>query len=98
MANQVYMNVPAVRDISKNFQNICELLEDVAKVLDMLSNLLKNTAFIGLVGGAVVIQVLEMIKPQIQEMSRKCGELSKDLGDSVDAFERGDEIGATRFH
>ncbi len=98
MSNQVYMNVPAVRDMAKNFGTISEVLSTVAKVLDVLTATLKSTAFIGLVGGYVVIQFMESIKPHIENMSEKCAELSKDLGASVDAFERGDEMGATRFY
>jgi hypothetical protein len=96
--NEVYMNVPAVRDISKNFGNIGEVLTNVVKVLDVLINTLKAVAFIGLVATAALAQFLEMIKPYIEQMAEKCAELSKDLGASVDAYERGDALGATKFY
>jgi len=60
--------------------------------------ILKATAFIGLVGGYAVIQFIEMIKPHIEEMAEKCKELMDDLSKSVDAYERGDQLGATRFY
>lgn len=96
--NEVYMNVPAVRDISKNFGTISEVLSNVVKVLDVLINTLKAVAFIGLVATAALAQFLEMIKPYIEQMAEKCAELSKDLGASVDAYERGDAMGATKFY
>jgi hypothetical protein len=95
---QVYMDIPAVKDIAKNFNTISEVLSNVAKVMDVLINTLKVTAFIGLVGGYAVSQFLEMIKPQIEKMSEKCAELSKDVNASVTAYERGDAEGATRFY
>ena len=98
MADEVYMDVPAVRDMAKGFGTIGDVLDAVAKVLEGLVTLLKATAFIGLVGGYVVIQFIELIKPHIEEMAEKCQELMGDLIASVDAYERGDSLGATRFY
>ena len=98
MADEVYMDVPAVRDMAKGFGTIGDVLDAVAKVLEGLATLLKATAFIGLVGGAIVLQFIELIKPHIEEMAEKCQELMGDLGAAVDAYERGDSQGATRFY
>ncbi|MEZ4662918.1 MAG: type VII secretion target [Caldilineaceae bacterium] len=95
---EVYMDVPQVRDFAKAFGVISEVLETVSKVLEALILILKTTAFIGLVGGYAVAHFMEMIKPHIDEMADKCAELNKDLDASVDAYERGDEQGATRFY
>jgi uncharacterized protein YukE len=98
MADKVYMNVPAVRQIAKNFKQIGDTLENVARVMEALVNILRGTAFVGLVGGLALAQFIESIKPQIQQMARKCQELFSDLNKSVDAYERGDALGATRFY
>lgn len=98
MNNEVYMDVPAVRDMAKAFGTISEVLQTVVKVLEALIMTLKTTAFIGLVGGAAVAHFLEMIKPHIEDLAEKCAELNKDLDASVDAYERGDALGATRFY
>jgi hypothetical protein len=92
------MDVPAVREFSTKFQQINETLTQVVKVLNTLSTVLKTTAFIGLVGGAAVAHFIDTIKPYIEQVAEKCAEISKDLTASVDAFERGDELGAARFH
>lgn len=96
--DEVFMNVPEVRAIAKNFDVISDVLNMVGKTLEMLSNKLKSTAFIGLVGGTVVIKFLDTIKPFIDNTSKKCAEMSKDVNDSVDAYERGDALGAAKFH
>ncbi|MDP9311195.1 MAG: type VII secretion target [Chloroflexota bacterium] len=97
-ATQVFMNLPAVRSMAKNFGNIGNVLNTIAKVLDTLSTLLKTTAFIGLVGGYAVAQVIDQYKPQIKKMANKCQELNRDLMAAAAAYERGDAEGATRFH
>jgi F0F1-type ATP synthase beta subunit len=96
--DEVYMDVPAVREMAKGLGTIGETLTNVVKVLDMLLTTLKTVAFIGLVGGAAVAQFIEMIKPYIEKLAAKFTELSGDVNASVDAFERGDQIGATRFY
>jgi len=96
--NEVYMEVPAVRNMAKKFGDIGQVLSNVNKVLETLSTTLKAVAFIGFVGTAVVAQYIDTIKPYIKQMADKCVELSKDLSTSVDAYERGDATGATRFH
>lgn len=98
MADKVYMNVPAVRQIAKNFKQIGDTLENVVRVMEALVNILRGTAFVGMVGGLALAQFIESIKPQIQQMGRKCQELFSDLNRSVDAYERGDALGATRFY
>jgi exonuclease VII small subunit len=51
-----------------------------------------------LIGGYAVAQYIDSIRPQIEDIAEKCEELDKDLAASVDAYERGDELGSTRFH
>jgi len=96
--NEVYMDVPAVRQMAKNFLTISEVLSTVNKVLEAMLMILKTTAFVGMVGGAAVAGYIEMIKPYIENWEQKTEEIGNDLNTSVDAYERGDELGATRFH
>ena len=65
MADKVYMNVPAVRQIAKNFKQIGDTLENVVRVMEALVNILRGTAFVGMVGGLALAQFIESIKPQI---------------------------------
>lgn len=94
----VYMDVPAVRGFAKNFGNIGEVLNTVNTALETLSNVLKATAFVGMVGGYAVANYIDQVRPQIEEIAQKCEELNTDLMASADAYERGDALGAARFH
>jgi hypothetical protein len=96
--NEVFMDIPAVRGMAKKFGDISEVLTNVNKALEALSTTLKAVAFIGFVGTAVAAQYIDTIKPYIKQMADKCAELNKDLSTSVDAYERGDTTGATRFY
>jgi hypothetical protein len=98
MADEVYMDIPAVRNMAKTFGSIGEVLDAVNKVLEGLLMILRVTAFIGLVGGFALMHFIEMVKPHIEEMAEKCQELMGDLNKSVEAYERGDALGATRFY
>jgi exonuclease VII small subunit len=45
-----------------------------------------------------VAHYTDTIRPQIEDIAEKCEEFNKDLDASVEAYERGDELGSTRFH
>jgi len=98
MTDEVYMDVPAVRTIAKTFDTVSDVLKAVCKALEIVATILKATAFFGAVGNLVVVRFIEMIKPYIEQVANKCAELCKDVGASADAYERGDQIGAARFH
>lgn len=97
MDDEVYMNVPEVRTMAKNFGAVGEVLSMVSKVLEALMLILKTTAFIGLVGGYAVANYIESIKPHIDRLAEKCEELMGDINASVDAYEAGDMQGANLF-
>jgi hypothetical protein len=92
------MNIPEVQNISKTFATLNQVLNGVSQALTVLIDTLKATAFIGLVGGLAEAHFLEIMKKQLDQMAAKCDELSKDVKAAVDAYERGDEQGATRFY
>jgi len=96
--DEVYMDIPAVRQMAQNFGQIGEVLEAVNAALEALLTILKTTAFIGLVGGFALIRFIQVIKPHVKKMSDKSKELNRDLLASVAAYERGDQRGATRFY
>jgi hypothetical protein len=67
-------------------------------MLEAISNMLKVAAMIGLIGAAAVAQFIDQIRPHIEQMSEKCQEINGDLDASIDAYERGDQQGATKFY
>jgi hypothetical protein len=92
------MDTVAVGKMADTFQTLHDVLVNVNQTLDGLVNILKDTAFIGKVGGNAVIHFIEDIQPEIKRVSDKCAELNVDVKASVEAFARGDAEGATRFH
>ncbi len=99
MANhEFYMDAPAVRTIAKRLWDISEVLEGISKALDAAMKVLDATAFIGAVGGAAVARFIEMIKPVIDRAQKNSEELSREVNLAVDAYERGDQLGATKFY
>jgi hypothetical protein len=94
---EIYMDTDAVRGISRTFGQMGDTLQAVNRSMQVAISVLKATAFMGLVGGYAVAYFIEQVQPRVQELAEKCGELDRDLDASVDAYERGDQQGATRF-
>ena len=95
--SEVYLDVPAVQDIAKTFQQVTEVLKGIITALDVLINVLNTTAFMGAVGGAAVAHFMEVMKRQLEQVADQTEELSKDVSQAVEAYQRGDAQGATKF-
>lgn len=97
-ADEVYMDIPAVQDIAKTFNQVSEVLKQVVTALDVLINVINSTAFMGAVGGAAVALFMEVIKRQIDQVAEKTEEISSDVTAAVEAYQRGDAAGSLKFH
>ncbi len=93
----VYMDIPEVEKISQNFEQLSEVLNGIADVMEAVSNTLKSTAFIGYVGGAVVIYWLDTIRPVVENLSTYCEEVHNDVDIAVQNYINGDMDSAGRF-
>lgn len=98
MAQEVYMDVAAVENMSKQFGTIGNVLKGVSNALEVAMNILKGTAFIGLVGGIAVERYIASLKPIIDDLSKKSIEIGGDLAASARAYQNGDAQGSTRFY
>ena len=81
-----YMETERVMQMSKAFGTASDILKRVSQVLEIQMRILDTTAFIGNVGGTAVARYLETIKPQIDQLSQKCEEISMDLDRAVKAW------------
>lgn len=97
MAEEVYMDIPQVEKMAKAFGTFSEILKGVVKALEVAINLLRASAFVGLVGGAAVERYLSLVKPRVQKMAKKMNELQGDLNGAILHYRTGDESGSRRF-
>ncbi len=93
----VYMDVDAVQGMAERFQQISDVMKAVSKALEIAIMTLRVTAFVGLVGGAAVERYLSRIKPQVDKLAEKTGELHMDLIGAIVSYRDGDTSGSKRF-
>ena len=98
MADEIFMDVPAVKEIANKFGGVGDQLKTTSNAIQAAILMLKASAFVGLVGSQAVVAYLENLKPQIDNYAAACSEMRTDLTASAEAYERGDAAGATRFH
>ena len=98
MAEEIFMDVPAVREIGKKFGDMGDNLKTVSQGIEVIVTTLKASAFIGNFGGAVYANYMDNIKTMIDGFAENCTAMGGDLSASADAYERGDAAGATKFH
>lgn len=98
MANEIFMDIPVVDNMAKEFQEIGTILGDVNKELAECMEILNNTAYTGKVGGTAIKRYVESLQPVIVDLAEKSIEISGDLSTSIQAYHRGDVLGSTRFY
>jgi hypothetical protein len=93
----VYMEIPAVQEMARQFENIHDTLKQISSLLQAAIDVLKSTAFIGLVGGFAVLVFAERIKPIIDQLAERCSETSSDIKQAIQDYMNGDEAGERLF-
>jgi len=97
MADEVFMDIPAVEKMSKSFDTFGEVLQAVSKVLQAISISLKLAAFVSLGATAAASAMIDRIQPRLKTLGDKMVELSGDLDGAIRAYRDGDMSGSQRF-
>lgn len=97
MAEEVYMDIPRVEQMSKSFDTFGSILEGVAKALQAISMVLKATAWISFGATAAAAAYADRIQPNVKKAADKMHELSGDITSAIKAYRDGDLSGSKRF-
>lgn len=97
MADEVFMDIPRVEQMSKSFQTFGSVLEGVAKALLAISIMLKATAWLSLGATAAAAAFVDRIRPNVDKLAQKMHELSGDITSAIRAYRDGDLSGSKRF-
>ena len=97
MADEVYMDIPQVEKMSKDFQTFGDVLEAVNKTLEAISMLMKATAWISFGATTAIATFIDRIRPNVKRSADKMKELSGDLMSAIRAYRDGDLSGSRRF-
>ncbi len=97
MAEEVYMDIPRVEKMSKDFETFGDVLDAVGKTLEALSIVLKASAWLSLGATAAAAAFVDRIKPNVQRAAQKMHELSGDIQSAIRAYRDGDFSGSRRF-
>jgi len=97
MADEIFMDVPEMRNLVKQFTDMEEKLKETSKAMEAQIQALKVAAFMGAVGAEAYRQWLEVMKPRVDRFAQRCNSMSVQLGGITDAYEKGDTQGAAAF-
>jgi hypothetical protein len=95
--DEVYMDIPQVEIMAKNFNSFGEILDAAAKAMSALSSTLKATAWLSLGATAAAAAYLDRIEPNVRKASAKMKELSQDVVSAIRSYRDGDNTGSRRF-
>ena len=97
MADEVFMDVPQVQKIGKDFSTFGDVLDGVSKALEVLAMVLKMTAWISFGSTAALAAYIDAIEPNFKTAADKMRTLSGDIDSAVNAYVNGDLSGSKHF-
>ena len=97
MADEVFMDVPQVQNISKSFGTFAEVLDDVAKALQVIATVLHATAWLSLGATEALARYLDLIQPNFKTAAETMRTLSGDITSAINAYVTGDQSGSKHF-
>src|SRR5574339_175825 len=97
MADEVFMDIPRVEQMSKSFETFGTVLEGVSKALLAISIALKATAWLSFGATAAAAAFADRIRPNVDNAAKKMHELSGDIMSAIKAYRDGDMSGSKRF-
>ena len=97
MADEVFMDIPRVEQMSKTFETFGSILEGVAKALLAISIAMKAAAWVSFGATAAAAAYADRIRPNVDKAAQKMHELSGDITGAVKAYRDGDLSGSKRF-
>jgi hypothetical protein len=97
MADEVFMDIPRVEQMSKTFETFGSILEGVAKALLAISIAMKAAAWVSFGATAAAAAYADRIRPNVDKAAQKMHELSGDITGAIKAYRDGDLSGSKRF-
>jgi len=97
MAEEVFMEIPQVEQMSKSFKSFGDVLDGVAKAMEAISAALKASAWLSLGATYAAAMYIDRIQPNVKKAGDKMRELSGDLTSAIAAYRDGDYSGSRRF-
>jgi len=97
MADEVFMDIPRVEQMSKSFNTFGDILQGVAKALLAISIALKAAAWLSFGATAAAAAYADRIRPNVDKAANKMHELSGDITSAIKAYRDGDMSGSKRF-
>lgn len=93
----VYMDVPFVENMAKQFQQFGETCNSIEKVVDAAINALNVINLFGFGAATFAIQILNTLKNALKQAAAKMLQLSADVTSAKNAFVEGDTTGSRHF-
>lgn len=95
--DEVFMDIPQVQNMAKSFKGFGEVLDGVAKAIEVIAASLHATAWISLGATEAAARYMDRIKPNVVKAANKMRELSDDLNSAISSYRDGDQSGSRRF-
>lgn len=97
MADEVFMEIPAVEDVQKKFQTMADVTQQISNILRIASDILRATAFFGMVGNMILAWYTDQIRGIVDQLHQMSLTISDGVGGAIRSYRDGDSSGSQLF-
>ena len=97
MAEEVFMEISAVEDVQKSFQGIADVTQQISNVLRIAAEILRGTAFLGMVGNLILAWYTDQIRRIVDQLHQMSLTIADGVGGAIASYRDGDSSGSQLF-
>ena len=97
MAEEVFMEIPAVEDVQKKFQGMADVCQQISNILRIAAEILRATAFWGLVGNMILAWYTDQIRNIVDQLHQMSLTIADGVGGAIKSYRDGDNSGSQLF-
>jgi len=97
MAEEVFMEIPAVEDVQKKFQGMADVTQTISNILRIAADILRATAFFGMIGNMILAWYTDQIRNIVDQLHQMSLTIAEGVGGAIRSYRDGDNSGSQLF-
>jgi hypothetical protein len=97
MAEEVFMEIPAVEDVQKKFQGMADVTQQISNILRIAADILRATAFFGMIGNMILAWYTDQIRNIVDQLHQMSLTIAGGVGGAIRSYRDGDNSGSQLF-
>ncbi len=97
MAEEVFLEIPAVEDVQRKFQGMADVTQTISNILRIAADILRATAFFGMIGNMILAWYTDQVRNIVDQLHQMSLTIADGVGGAIRSYRDGDNSGSQLF-